>query len=62
MLEKLKQSIKTQREQLHGLLENKEAIELNLKGTIEAIHQLRGAVAALEYVVSLHDEPKDENN
>lgn len=59
MIEKIVESLTQHKGSLASYLEHKDHLEAELKAVIEAIHQVRGAVAALEYVKKLHDESAD---
>lgn len=53
MLDKINESLTAQREQLLKFLSDQEDLKARLKTTTNAIAQLRGSIAALEYVKTL---------
>ena len=60
-VQKIVDSITHQRNQLAELLASKDDLETKLRNTTEAVSQLKGSIAALEYVGSLdlQETPKD---
>ena len=57
-MSKVVESLDTQRKQLLDLLNKRDNLEEMLTNVRESISQLRGSIAALEYVLTL--EPKAE--
>jgi hypothetical protein len=56
MLDKINETLLAQKGQLLKFLNDKENLQTQLKTTTDAIAQLRGSIAALEYVKGL--DPK----